>query len=857
MKILKIPNKLINLNKLINSNSLIIGIAIILLIIFTLKSLSIDFEKHQKYQNILNQQKQAYGLLDLEVLKSRYQLLSSYDSFVNNLSQIKENQLKLKQIPKFIKADGKKEIEILLAKNSQGFEETERLLENFKSKNAILKNSLTYLPSLTNDLVDKVSSGKWSKDSIIVFDEIVEKTMLYELTSDSDFIPLIENKVKQLYRLTTPNIEDQDQQFINTFIGHVRIVLDNKLEVDQLAENLLQLPNLATLEKVDQLYNFHYKRAIIRTDIYRFFAYILFLIILGVVINYFIRKIVKVNKLTKQFLKKSEEAELALKTINEELEIRVEERTREYKKLLEQRNILIQQQQLDIDLAKTLNHITIDLSNALTREKVYDISVSKTRQALKADRIIIYSFDKNWNGEIVAESVEDNYPRFMGTKIEDPSFIEKCIEQYYDNNLETINNIYALKLTDNLEKNKENLLRKANLIAPIVVENEFVALVLAHQYSDERKWNQVEIEFFLQIASQIGGTLGRINLLEKLQQASEEQKQAKENLQYRAFTLLKQVDPISQGDLTIRAQVTEDEIGTIADFYNTTIENLRYIVTRVQNAALQVAKLTIKNENSIADLSVETTQQAQDINQTLNGISRLTDSAHTVVDNAKLAEVAVKEANESVAAGEIAMNRTVDGIFTIRDTVAETAQKVKSLGESSQKISKVVNLISNFANQTNLLALNASIEAAHAGKQGSGFAVVAEEVRSLARQSAQAAVEIKTMIEAIQEETNEVVEAMEMGTQQVVLGTQTVEETRNCLNQISMASDQINQLITAITGSALEQSQVSEEIAETMTDVVLISTKTSSTTNEVSESFQQLLKVAAELQDSVSKFKVY
>ena len=137
------------------------------------------------------------------------------------------------------------------------------------------------------------------------------------------------------------------------------------------------------------------------------------------------------------------------------------------------------------------------------------------------------------------------------------------------------------------------------------------------------------------------------------------------------------------------------------------------------------------------------------------------------------------------------MNRTVDGIMAIRQTVAETAKKVKRLGESSQKISKVVNLISSFADQTNLLALNASIEAAHAGEEGRGFAVVADEVRSLARQSAEATAEIETLVADIQAETNEVLAAMEAGTEQVVTGTKLVDETRKSLNQITVASIQI------------------------------------------------------------------
>jgi methyl-accepting chemotaxis protein PixJ len=337
---------------------------------------------------------------------------------------------------------------------------------------------------------------------------------------------------------------------------------------------------------------------------------------------------------------------------------------------------------------------------------------------------------------------------------------------------------------------------------------------------------------------------------------AEQQKQAKENLQKRALELLTQVEPISQGDLRVRAKVTEDEIGTIADAYNATVTSLRKIVTQVQNAAENMVITTTQNEGSVKELSGEALRQAEEIQEAVVQLQSMSQSMVAISSIAKQAEAAVNKANQTVANSDLAMNKTVAGILNIKETVAETGKKAQQLGEASQNISKVVKLIANFAAQTNLLALKASIEAARAGEEGRGFAVLAEEVRQLAQQSGQATSEIEIMVSNIQKETQELVNSMKAGIEQVSIGTQLVEETRQSLNQISDASTQIDRFVNQITNAADAQSQASLDVTKTMDDVAQIANETSQEAARVSAAFSQLLAVASSLQNSASQFKV-
>jgi methyl-accepting chemotaxis protein PixJ len=526
---------------------------------------------------------------------------------------------------------------------------------------------------------------------------------------------------------------------------------------------------------------------------------------------------------------------------------------------------LIEEREATAARSQLISEITIKLRQSIDQTEILNIALPEIRTALGLDRASILIVDPNGEGEgkIIAESIAAGEFSILGGVVPAEHMFEVLDRGYAEGSFIKIDDLQTCDFSEALKAHLKTIKIKSIVTTPIIVNHKFFGLFSGTMCRDQRTWQQSEIDLLLQIAPQIGVALDQSQLVRQLEVANFQQsgyaasqEAARQALQKNAWELLLQVDRISQGDLTIRAHVTEDEIGTIADSYNATVEKLRGLVGNVRNVSQEVVKTTTVNEISVAELSIEALQQSEDIGSALDRLRGMSGSIQLVVNNALTAESAVIESAQLLEAGDAAMNSAVDGILTIRHTVAETAKKVKRLGESSQKISKVVNLISNFAAQTNLLALNASIEAARAGEEGRGFAVVAEEVRSLARQSAAATGEIENLVASIQAQTNEVVMAMEAGTEQVVIGTKLVDETRLSLDRIADMGAKIGLLVESIAQAALVQAEDSTQVTQSIDRVASIATKTSTRADNVQTSFQDLLKLAQELQKNVGQFKI-
>jgi twitching motility protein PilJ len=340
------------------------------------------------------------------------------------------------------------------------------------------------------------------------------------------------------------------------------------------------------------------------------------------------------------------------------------------------------------------------------------------------------------------------------------------------------------------------------------------------------------------------------------QRRAAETERGQEDLQRQVIQLLDDVEGAARGDLTVEAEVSADLLGAVADAFNLTIQNLREIVRQVKKAAKQVNQSSTNSESFARNQSSDALRMAEELAVTLNSVQMMTDSIQRVAENAREAEEVARTSSITALKGGDSVERTVAGILQIRDTVSETARKVKRLAEASQEISKIVAVVSQIASRTNLLALNASIQAARAGEAGRGFAVVADEVRQLADRAAKSLKEIEQIVVQIQSETGSVMTAMEEGIQQVIDVTERSEQAKKSLEDIIQVSNRIDTLVRSITADTVKQRENSLNVAQVMESVELTAQETSQESQRVAVSLQKLVSISRGLLSSVERFKV-
>jgi methyl-accepting chemotaxis protein len=312
-----------------------------------------------------------------------------------------------------------------------------------------------------------------------------------------------------------------------------------------------------------------------------------------------------------------------------------------------------------------------------------------------------------------------------------------------------------------------------------------------------------------------------------------------------------------EGDLSTRLTVnSNDEVGQLSKSFNMFIGKLHGIISQVAGSTEQVvsaadrmAEITEQTTERVANQQLETDQVATAMNEmvaTVQEVSRI----------AKEASEATNNADSEASSGTEASNIAMKGITTLVDKIDETEAVVKKLEVESENIGAVLDVIRGIAEQTNLLALNAAIEAARAGEQGRGFAVVADEVRTLASRTRESTDEINTMITRLQTEVHDVVESMGKASEQGKDGAEKVEKAIDSLNSIASIVSTISDMNTLIASASVEQKGTTEEINQNIENISHISQQTSEDASSTKITSLELTQLSISLQQLVGQFKL-
>ncbi len=248
--------------------------------------------------------------------------------------------------------------------------------------------------------------------------------------------------------------------------------------------------------------------------------------------------------------------------------------------------------------------------------------------------------------------------------------------------------------------------------------------------------------------------------------------------------------------------------------------------------------------------------QAEQITSATGSIKTMATTIDQMSESSTESAEVSRRALEIAGKGAETVSRTINGMDTIREQIQETSKRIKRLGESSQEIGDIVELIDDIADQTNILALNAAMQAAMAGEAGRGFAVVADEVQRLAERSGNATKQIEALVKTIQADTNEAVSSMEATTTEVVAGAQLAEDAGEALQKIEAVSIQISERVMQVSELAQQQSHEASLVNDTMSIIQEITTQTSDGTSQTAMSIGALADMADDLQSSVAGFRL-
>ncbi|MDJ0715088.1 MAG: GAF domain-containing protein [Prochloraceae cyanobacterium] len=421
------------------------------------------------------------------------------------------------------------------------------------------------------------------------------------------------------------------------------------------------------------------------------------------------------------------------------------------------------------------------IRSSLKEEHVLHTAVEEVRKVLQCDRVVIYSREKETRGLVVAESVTPRWSRALGQTIEDPCFDASYDEQYQNGRVRAFDNIYEAKLSECYVEQLEKLEVKANLVAPILNEGKLLGLLVAHQCSEPRVWQEFEIRWFAQIATQVGFAIDNTRLL-------------------------REVDRMSQ-----EAVIISDD---------------RLVGQNLLQG--QLPELLRDSKTAVDNFLEEVQHQGDAVKVALEQIQEVVNSAREVLATAQQAETQSQQTSETLQIKQELIDRTSEDLAATSTTVQQASEKLKNLIPFFEKIARVGSSINDLTSRINEQTMNLIIQAGKDEQVDRDYIVsIAETVYSSAQQLTTATAEIKPLIGEIETETNKVSAAVDVSSEKAFGSTKLLKETQQQFEQIAAISNQTIALVSKIAHSAANQEQTSIAANQSILELATLAKQTS------------------------------
>jgi GAF domain-containing protein len=454
---------------------------------------------------------------------------------------------------------------------------------------------------------------------------------------------------------------------------------------------------------------------------------------------------------------------------------------------------LLEQIDTESNQSKVLANITRQIRASLIEDDVLKTTVAEVRRAFQADRVIVYSFDDQWYGTVVAEAVLPGYPKALWAKIKDPCFIEGYVDQYREGRVQATPNIELAGLTSCHLKQLEPFAVRANLVAPILKDDKLFGLLIAHQCSGPRDWQATEVDLFAQIAIQVGFALEHARLLNQVEQAY-------------------------QG----------------AEFAS---ESQRHLYETLQQGVIHWLDCS---EPVVKTLSEETMRQMESITTIYQHLKTFSIETQVISTSLLEQETQGQKAQKVLQEGQNATEALQQHLSATYTELASATQRVQELSKPTQKLSEVTQAIYHITSQMKLQAMNAALEATRMGDSTQEFAGIGEKVLDLARQLEGKTVDLTAVAKTMQAQLLETVNTLESETQQIQSGLQLGNQTEQALVQVIAANTQLQLWMQSLVQSTQRQSESSVTANQMILEVAAHANQVSEQAIAIASTLEQL-----------------